>query len=127
MHELGHGFAAKNWGGEVHEIGIMLLVLMPVPYVEASSASAFREKHKRIVVGAAGIMVELFLAALAIMLWLNVEPGPIRALAFNVMLIGGVSTIFLVGWAILLAASIWLIYRIAKGWVYLSEQRPMPS
>jgi uncharacterized membrane protein len=43
------------------------------------------------------------------------------------LLIGGVSTIFLVGWAILLAASIWLVYRIAKGWVYLSEQRPMPS
>ena len=97
VHELGHGFAAKNWGGEVHEIGIMLLVLMPVPYVEASSASAFREKHKRMVVGAAGIMVELFLASLAVILWLNVEPGPVRALAFNVMLIGGVSTLFFNG------------------------------
>lgn len=97
VHELGHAFAAKNWGGEVHEIGIMLLVLMPVPYVEASSASAFREKHKRMVVGAAGIMVELFLAALAMMLWLNIEPGPVRALAFNVMLIGGVSTLFFNG------------------------------
>lgn len=97
VHELGHGFAAKNWGGEVHEIGMMLLVLMPVPYVEASSASAFREKHKRIVVGAIGIMVELFLAALAVMLWLNVEPGAIRALAFNVMLIGGISTLFFNG------------------------------
>ena len=97
VHELGHGFAVKNWGGEVHEIGIMLLVLMPVPYVEASSASAFREKHRRMVVGAIGIMVELFLAALAVILWLNVEPGPVRALAFNVMLIGGVSTLFFNG------------------------------
>jgi len=41
--------------------------------------------------------------------------------------IGGVSVIFLVGWAILLAVSIWLIYRLVKGWVYLSENRPMPS
>jgi putative peptide zinc metalloprotease protein len=97
VHELGHGFAAKHWGGEVHEIGIMLLVLMPVPYVEASSASAFREKHKRIVVGAIGIMVELFLAALAMILWVNVEPGTARALAFNVMLIGGVSTLLFNG------------------------------
>lgn len=97
VHELGHGFAVKNWGGEVREIGIMLLVLMPVPYVEASSASAFREKHRRMVVGAIGIMVELFLAALAAILWLNVEPGPVRALAFNVMLIGGVSTLFFNG------------------------------
>ncbi|MGK2908158.1 MAG: DUF4870 family protein [Desulfuromonadales bacterium] len=43
------------------------------------------------------------------------------------MVIGFVTTIFLIGWAILLAASLWLIYRIVKGWVYLSEHRPMPS
>lgn len=41
--------------------------------------------------------------------------------------IGGITTIFLVGWVILLAASLWLIYRIVKGWVYLNELRPMPS
>ena len=97
VHELGHGFAAKRWGGEVHEIGIMLLVLMPVPYVEASSASAFAHKRQRMVVGGIGIMVELFLAALALLLWLAMEPGVARALAFNVMLIGGVSTLFFNG------------------------------
>jgi uncharacterized membrane protein len=43
------------------------------------------------------------------------------------MVIGGVTIIFLVGWAILLAASLWLIYRIVKGWLYLNENRPMPS
>lgn len=41
--------------------------------------------------------------------------------------IGGVTAVFLVGWGILLAASLWLIYRLTKGWVYLSESRPMPS
>lgn len=97
VHELGHGFAAKRWGGEVHEIGIMFLVLMPVPYVEASSASAFPDKYQRMVVGAIGIMVELCLAALALFLWLAMEPGVARALAFNVMLIGGVSTLFFNG------------------------------
>ncbi len=97
VHELGHGFAAKRWGGEVHEIGIMLLVLMPVPYVEASSASAFADKGRRMLVGAIGIMVELLLAAVAMMLWLNMEPGFARALAFNVMLIGGVSTLLFNG------------------------------
>lgn len=43
------------------------------------------------------------------------------------MVIGGITTIFLIGWAILLAVSLWLIYRLTKGWVYLSEQRPMPG
>ena len=97
FHELGHGYATKVWGGEVHELGIMLLVLAPVPYVEASSASAFREKHKRMVVGAIGIMIELFLATLALMVWLAAEPGVVRTFAFNVALIGGISTLLFNG------------------------------
>ena len=47
LHELGHGFATRAWGGEVHEMGIMFLVFMPVPYVDASAASAFRDRRKR--------------------------------------------------------------------------------
>jgi len=97
FHELGHAFATKVWGGEVHEIGVMLLVFMPVPYVDASAASAFREKRKRMVVGAMGIMTELLLAALALFVWLSAEHGMIRGLAYNVMLIGGVSTLFFNG------------------------------
>jgi putative peptide zinc metalloprotease protein len=97
LHELGHGFAVKTWGGEVHEMGIMFLVFMPVPYVDASSASAFREKEKRMMVGAAGIIVEMFLAAVALMVWVSVEPGIVRAIAYNVMLIGGVSTLLFNG------------------------------
>ena len=97
FHELGHAYATKVWGGEVHEIGVMLLVFMPVPYVDASAASAFREKHRRIVVGAMGIMVELLLAALALIVWVNAEYGVVRAICYNVMLIGGVSTLFFNG------------------------------
>ena len=97
FHELGHAFATKVWGGEVHEIGVMLLVFMPVPYVDASAASAFREKHRRMIVGAMGIMVELMLAALALFVWLNAEHGIIRGIAYNAMLIGGVSTLFFNG------------------------------
>ena len=97
LHELGHAYATRKWGGEVHEIGIMLLVLSPVPYVDASSAWGFRDKRKRMVVGAAGIAVELFLGALALFTWLAVEPGAVRAIAYNVMLISGVSTLLFNG------------------------------
>ena len=86
FHELGHAFATKVWGGEVHEIGVMLLVFMPVPYVDASAASAFREKHRRMIVGAMGIMTELLLAALALFVWLYAEHGIIRGIAYNTML-----------------------------------------
>ncbi len=97
IHELGHGFAVKRWGGEVHELGIMLLVLMPVPYVDASAASSFRSKYKRMVVGAAGIIVELLLASIALLLWLNVHQGVLSDILFNVMLIGGASTLLFNG------------------------------
>ena len=97
LHELGHAYATRKWGGEVHEIGIMLLVLTPVPYVDASSATAFRDKRQRMVVGAAGIAVELFLGALALFVWLSVEPGAVRAVAYNVMLISGASTLLFNG------------------------------
>lgn len=97
LHELGHAYATKVWGGEVHEFGIMLLVLIPMPYMDASASSAFRDKRRRALVGAAGIMVELALAAVAAIVWTTVEPGLVRAMAFNVMLIGGVSTLMFNG------------------------------
>jgi len=93
LHEFGHACAVKAWGGEVHEMGVMLLVLMPIPYVDASASSAFREPHRRVVVGAAGMIVELFVASLAMLLWVNMEPGLTRAVLYNVMLIAGVSTV----------------------------------
>ncbi|PKN19509.1 MAG: peptidase M50 [Deltaproteobacteria bacterium HGW-Deltaproteobacteria-6] len=97
LHEFGHAYAVKKWGGEIHEMGIIFLVFMPIPYVDASAASAFREKGKRIAVGAAGIAVELFIASLAMFLWLNVEAGAVRAAAYNVMLVAGVSTLLFNG------------------------------
>lgn len=93
LHELGHAFAVKVWGGEVHNMGVALLVLTPVPFVDASAASAFPSKRRRILVSAAGIMVELFIASLAAFLWLLVEPGLVRDLAAVVMFIAGLSTL----------------------------------
>ncbi len=97
LHELGHGYATKRWGGEVHEMGIMFLVLVPLPYVDATSASAFPDRRKRVLVGAAGMVVEMFLASMALFVWLAVEPGLLRTLAFDIMFIGGVSTLLFNG------------------------------
>ncbi len=97
LHEFGHAFATKVWGGEVHQMGIQFLVFMPLPYVDASAASAFPEKRRRIVVGAAGILVELVLSALALLVWLYTEPGLVRSIAYNVVWIGGASTLLFNG------------------------------
>ncbi len=97
LHEAGHACAAKAWGGEVHEVGVMLLVLFPAPYVDASTSAAFPSKWQRMMVAAAGIFVELFLAGLAAIVWATAEPGLVRAAAFNVMVIGSVSTLLFNG------------------------------
>ena len=97
FHEFGHAYAVKRWGGEVHEMGIMLLVFMPIPYVDATSSYSFRDKKKRMLVGGAGILVELFLAALAVVVWVNAGPGTVRAIAYNMMMIGGISTLLMNG------------------------------
>jgi putative peptide zinc metalloprotease protein len=97
FHELGHAFAVKKWGGEVHEMGIMLLALTPVPYMDATASASFPEKRRRMAVAATGMMVEMLLSSLALFVWLNVEKGLVSTLAFNVLLIGGVSTLLFNG------------------------------
>ena len=96
-HELGHAFGVKVKGGEVHELGIMALVFFPVPYVDATAANALRSKWERSAIGAAGMLVETFLAALAMFAWVLLEPGLLRSVMFNVMAIAGVSTVIFNG------------------------------
>ena len=97
LHELGHAVAAKAWGGQVREMGLMFLVFAPVPYVDASSSAAFPSKYRRAIVAAAGMLTELALAAIAMYVWLLTEPGVVRAVAFNTMFIAGVSTLVING------------------------------
>ncbi len=97
LHELAHAFAVKAYGGEVHEMGVTLLLLTPVPYVDASASIAFDDKRQRAVVGAAGIVVEVLLASAALALWLLLEPGLVRDAALAVVVIGGLSTVLVNG------------------------------
>jgi len=93
LHEFGHAFAVKVFGGEVHEMGMMVLVLSPVPYVDASASSAFPSKWQRAFVGAAGMIVELVIASVAMFVWVSAEPGTVRLLAYNTIMIAGISTV----------------------------------
>jgi len=94
IHELGHAFMCRRFGGEVHELGIMFLVFVPAPYVDASSAWSLPSKWQRVLVGAGGMIFELFVAAICAFVWLNTNPDTlINSLAYNTMLIASVSTI----------------------------------
>lgn len=93
LHELGHAVAIKVHGGQVHEIGILFLVFIPVPYVDAAAASAMPDKRARMLIGGAGILTELAIAAVAMLAWTLVEPGVVRSALFSIAAIGSVSTL----------------------------------
>jgi putative peptide zinc metalloprotease protein len=94
IHELGHGFTCRRFGGEVHELGIMFLVLIPAPYVDASTAWGFPNKWHRVLVGAGGMIFELFVAAILAFVWvMTAESHPIHTFACYGMFIASVTTV----------------------------------
>jgi putative peptide zinc metalloprotease protein len=95
IHETGHGVICKRFGGQVPEFGMMLLVLFPAPYVDASAAWAFNSKWQRMAVGAGGMIFELAIAAGAALVWVATQGSGslVNQLAFNAMFTASLSTV----------------------------------
>ena len=93
LHECGHAILCRKFGGEVHTFGVMLMIFTPMPFVDATSAWSFRQRWQRALVGAGGMIVELFFAAIAAFVWASTGPGAVNSLAFNVMFSASVSTV----------------------------------
>jgi putative peptide zinc metalloprotease protein len=97
FHEAGHAFVCKRFGGEVRTVGVMFLLFTPLPYVDASSSWGFANRWHRIYATFAGMAVEFFFAAAGALVWAYTGPGLTHSLAFNVMLIGSVSSLLFNG------------------------------
>lgn len=93
IHEFGHGLTAKYFGGEVHEMGMLMLVLTPCLYCDVTDSWLLPNKWHRIWISAAGIYVECFLASIATFVWWNTEPGLLNSLCLATMFICSVNTI----------------------------------
>ena len=93
IHEFGHGLSCKHFGGECHEMGMMLLVFTPCLYCDVSDSWMLPSKWQRAAIGAAGMYVELILASLATFLWWNTHAGVFNQLCLDVMFVSSVSTI----------------------------------
>ncbi|MCL1939747.1 MAG: M50 family metallopeptidase [Desulfovibrionaceae bacterium] len=100
VHECGHAFACKYFTardgltGDVHSMGIMLLLFAPVPYIDVSSSVQIRSRWARAAIGLAGVYCELFLAFLATLVWANTAEGTsLHLLARNCVLITSVTTL----------------------------------
>ena len=97
IHEFGHGLACKRFGGQCHEMGVMFLVLTPCLYCNVSDSWTLPSKWKRAMIAAAGMYVELILAAIATFVWWFSNPGIVNQLALNVVFVSSVSTILFNG------------------------------
>ncbi len=135
IHEFGHAYAVKAFGGEVHAMGVTLLVFTPIPYVDATAAWDFRERWKRVVVGLGGMIPELAYAGIAAFVWATTGPGTLNSIAYNTMVVASVSTIIFNlnpllrfdGYYILsdLTDSPNLQARSMRQWLYLFEKHAL--
>jgi putative peptide zinc metalloprotease protein len=97
LHEFGHGLLCKHFGGECHEMGMMMLVLTPCLYCNVSDSWMLPNKWHRAAIGAGGIYIELILASFATFIWWFSEPGLLNHLALRVMFICSISTVLFNG------------------------------
>jgi putative peptide zinc metalloprotease protein len=93
IHEAAHALAVIRHGGAVREWGVTLMLGLPVPYVDASAAAGFVRRRDRVLVGAAGVMAELAIAAVSLALWLTLDDGLMRDVCFVMMVVAGVSSL----------------------------------
>ena len=81
IHEFGHGLTCKHFGGECHEMGVMLLVLTPCLYCNVSDSWMLPNKWQRAMIGAAGMYVEMVIASICTFLWWYSKPGMLNQFA----------------------------------------------
>src|SRR6266568_4836922 len=94
-HEFAHGLTCKNFGGSVREIGFLLLYFQPAFYCNVSDAWLFPEKSRRLWVTFAGAYFEVFIWALATLVWRVTDPYTlVHYLALVVVATSGIKTTF---------------------------------
>ncbi len=93
LHELSHAITCKRYGGRVYEMGVLFILFIPLTYVNASSSWSFSSRWQRIHVAVAGIYMELFVAWLAILYWATHLGRVGGMIAYNTVLIAGVSSL----------------------------------
>jgi putative peptide zinc metalloprotease protein len=61
--------------------------------MDATSSWSFRSRWQRALVGAAGMIAEMFVASFAVMIWAATGPGALHSLAYNIIFVASVSTL----------------------------------
>lgn len=70
IHELGHAFTLKHYGGIVPEIGLMFICLLPGAYTNTTDAYSLVKRRQRALVMVAGVLCQLAVWAIALWIWM---------------------------------------------------------
>jgi putative peptide zinc metalloprotease protein len=97
LHELAHALTCKHFGGRCHELGILLLVFTPCLYCNVTDAWMLRNRWQRIAISAAGILMELQLASMAVIVWRYTQPGALNSICLNVIVVCSIGTLLFNG------------------------------
>lgn len=94
IHEFGHGLTCKYFGGECHEMGVMVLVLTPCLYCNVSDSWMLPNKWHRAAIGMGGMYIELCIAAVCTWIWWFSESGTLlNQLCLSTIFVCSVSTL----------------------------------
>jgi putative peptide zinc metalloprotease protein len=94
VHELAHGITCTHFGGEVHEMGLLLVFFVPAVYCDVSDTWLFEDKGRKLWVSFAGVFFQLFIWSLAVLAWQLSEAAPLlREILGLIILIGGVTAL----------------------------------
>jgi putative peptide zinc metalloprotease protein len=95
IHEFAHGVTCKRFGGQVTEIGFLLLYFQPAFFCNVSDAWLIPEKSKRLWVTFAGAYSEMLVWAMATFTWRVTETDTwINFVALIVMATSGIKSLF---------------------------------
>lgn len=87
IHELGHAYSVKHFGGKVEKMGFMAIIVMPAMFCDTSDSHLFPDWKHRAYVSLAGTYTELYIAAFATLVWwLTPAALIVNQLAYNLML-----------------------------------------
>jgi len=75
LHEVAHGLICRYYGGEVRELGFLLMYFQPCFYCDVSDAWLFDKKSQRLAVTFAGPFFSFVLMAIAVIVWRVTVPG----------------------------------------------------
>ena len=93
VHEFGHAYACKHFGGRVPEMGAYFIVFTPCAYVDASASWGFPNPIHRVIVALGGMYVESIAAMLAVLIWCFTEPGLVHSAAQYAIVLSTIVTI----------------------------------